>query len=802
MRKLLRFSLLLAAVAALLTGGAYLYLRQSLAQTEGTIRVAGLKAPIELLRDAYGIPHIRAASIEGAYFGLGFAHAQDRLWQMEISRRIAAGRLSEIVGASGLDTDRFLRTLGVRRAAEASLAKLDPDTRKVLDAYAAGVNAFLATRPVLPPEFWILRVAPEPWTPADSLAWIKMMAWDLGANWRNELLRMRLAKTLPQARIDELLPPYPGDAPLKIRDLRALYAGLDGDAQALGAAMLEVASLLPGWLPDGAGSNNWVVSGKRSASGKPLLANDPHLGLTAPPVWYFAQLEAPGLDAIGATLPGVPGILLGRNERIAWGATNTGPDVQDLYVEKLEGRDAYLTPAGARPFAVLQETIKVRGAPDEKLMVRITRHGPVVSDVLRPAAGLAPRGHVLAFEWTALASDDTSIRAALKLVRARDWKEFRAALRDLQAPQQNMVYADVDGNIGFIAAGRVPVRKPGNDLEGLAPAPGWEAKYDWAGWIPFDELPQSYNPPSGEIVTANQKIVPPGYAHFITSEWQPPYRADRIAQLLDAVPRHGVPSFARMQADVVSLPAREQLPRLLATRPLSAQAKRALEMLSAWDGSMAAGRPEPLIITAWWRALARAIYADELGDAFDANWLQRPEFIGDVLADKDGQSRWCDDVRTPKRETCGEVLSSSLEAALSDLRGRYGKDMRRWKWGEAHVALHEHRPFGRVPLLARFFDISVPSPGGAFTIDVGRSNFNDAARPYASRHAPSLRAIYDLSDMQASLFIHSGGQSGNPLSSGYRAFTCAWAAGEYIPMLTDRARIAAGTTHRLNLIPK
>ena len=364
-----------------------------------------------------------------------------------------------------------------------------------------------------------------------------------------------------------------------------------------------------------------------------------------------------------------------------------------------------------------------------------------------------------------------------------------------------MIYADVEGNIGFIAAGRVPLRKPANDLKGLAPAPGWEAKYDWAGWIAFDELPQSYNPPSGEIVTANQKIVPPGYRHFITSEWQPPYRARRIAQLLEAVARHSVPSFARMQADVVSLPAREQLPRLLKTEPRSEQARRALQMLSAWDGSMAADRAEPLIMSAWWRALARAIYADELGEAFEAHWRQRPVFVGNVLADKDGQARWCDDVNTPKRETCAEILSASLEAALADLRRRYGEDMRSWKWGRAHPALHLHRPFGSVALLARVFDISVPSPGGAYTIDVGRSNFNDAARPYASRHAPSLRAIYDLSNPQASLFIHSGGQSGNPLSSGYRAFSRAWAAGEYIPMLTDRARIAAEGAHRLTLAP-
>ncbi len=802
MRKLLRFLLLLAALVGLLAGSGYFFLRQSLPRIEGTIRIDGLKAPIELLRDAYGIPHIRAKSIEDAYFGLGFAHAQDRLWQMEMNRRIAAGRLSEVVGASALDTDRFLRTLGVRRAAEASLAKLDAGTRRVLDAYAAGVNAFLATRPVLPPEFWLLRVTPEPWAPADSLAWTKMLAWDLGANWKNELLRMRLAKTLPQARIEELLPPYPGDAPLKIIDLKTLYGGLEPDARALAAAMQSVAALVPAWLPDGAGSNNWVVSGKRSASGKPLLANDPHLGLTAPPVWYFAQLTAPGLDAIGATLPGVPGILLGRNERIAWGATNTGPDVQDLYLEKLVGRDAYLTPDGPRRFESREETIKVHGGADVKLLVRVTRHGPVVSDALRPAVGLAPRGHVLAFAWTALAGDDTSVRSALNLARARDWKQFRDALRDLRAPQQNMVYADVDGNIGFIAAGRVPVRKPGNDLKGLAPAPGWQAKYDWAGWIPFDELPQSYNPPSGEIVTANQKIVPPDYAHFITSEWQPPYRARRIARLLEAVPRHTVASFARMQTDVVSLPAREQLPLLLATKPGSAQAKRALGLLASWDGSMSADRPEPLIMSAWWRALARAVYADELGEAFDANWLQRPVFIGNVLTNKDGQSRWCDDVRTPKRESCDEILTSSLEAALADLRKRYGKNMTHWNWGQAHIALHEHRPFGRVALLARLFDISAPSPGGAFTVDVGRSNFNDSARPFASRHAPSLRAIYDLSDPQASLFIHSGGQSGNLLSPGYSAFTRAWVAGEYIPMLTDPARISAAGAHLLTLVPK
>jgi len=802
MRTVARIVLLLLVIGAALAGGAYWYLRQSLPQTTGVMRIAGLDAPVEILRDAYGIPHIYARSADDAYFALGFVHAQDRLWQMEMNRRLAAGRLAEILGPQGLYTDRFMRTLGVRRAAEASFKNLDADSRKSLAAYAAGVNAFLATGRVLPPEFWILRDTPEPWTPVDSISWTKMMAWDLGDNWKNELLRMSLARTLPVERIGQFLPPYPGDAPQKLPDLHQLYAALGDDAWRLAEDTERVAELLPSWQAEGIGSNNWVVSGARSASGKPLLANDPHLGLSAPPVWYFAQLHAPGMDIIGATFPGVPGVVLGRNTRIAWGFTNTGPDVQDLYLEKLEGEDGYLTPQGARPFLRLDETIKVRGAPDQKLAVRISRHGPVVSEVLRAAQGLAPRGHVLAFAWTALADDDASVRALFKLGQAHDWTGFLEAARDLGAPQQNIVYADVDGNIGFIAAGRVPVRRPDNDLLGLAPAPGWLAKYDWSGYIPFDELPRSYNPASGVIVTANNKIVPPGYKRWITSEWQPPYRAERIEELLAAVPKHTVPSFARVQADIVSLPLRELLPRLLATKPRTREAAQALALLARWDGAMASERPEPLIAMAWWRELTRALYADELGEAFRPNWLPRAEFVANVLAGKDGAALWCDDVRTPATETCEQILASSLDAALVDLRRRYGEDMMAWRWGAAHVALHEHRPFGRVPWLARWFDITVPSPGGPYTVDVGRSNFFDDERPFANRHAPSLRAIYDLADPEASLYIYSGGQSGNPLSPDYRAFSAAWARGEYIRMTADRARLEAAGVRRLTLQPR
>ena len=792
MRMVIRVFLGLALVLALAAAAGYAWLRQSLPQIDGSLTLSGLKAPVEIVRDRHGVPHIYAGSVEDAYFALGFAHAQDRLWQMEMSRRIAAGRVAELLGAGALETDRFLRTLGVRRSAEANLRVLDAETRRLLDSYAAGVNAFLASGPVLPLEFWLTGAQPEPWTPADSIGWVKMMAWDLGGNFRNELLRMSLARTLPLARIHQILPPYPGEQPPVIADLKELYGTLEREA-------VQLAQFAPD--NDGLGSNNWVVSGARSASGKPLLANDPHLGLTAPPVWYFAHISVPGTNVIGSTLPGVPGIILGRNERIAWGFTNTGPDVQDLYIEKLDAAGGYLAPEGRLPFQVIEETIRVKGAAPEKLRVRVSRHGPVISDVLRTAQEAAPRGHVIAFAWTALAEDDRTMQAALKFARAREWEGFLAAARDFQSPQQNIVYADVEGNIGFVAAGRVPVRKPANDLKGLAPAPGWLAQYDWDGYLPFDELPRSFNPASGAVVTANHRITPPEYAHFISSDWQPPYRADRIQRLLDAAPRHTPQSFARIQADVVSLAMRDLLPRLLATRPRSEEARKALVLLGKWDGAMAPERSEPLIAWAWWRELTRAIYADELGDAFRANWLSRAVFLGNVLSGDPALARWCDNVRTPAAETCEEVLALSLEAALADLIRRHGGDQARWRWGEAHAARHEHRPFGRQPLLAKLFDIRVPSPGDAYTVNVGRNNLNDEAQPFANRHAASLRAIYDLSDLERSLYIHSGGQSGNIFSDHYEAFTEAWARNEYIPMRTARKTLDAEPHQLLRLLP-
>jgi len=779
----------------------------SLPLIAGQLQVGGLGAPVDIVRDHEGVPHIFARSEADAYFALGFVHAQDRLWQMEMNRRIAAGRLAEILGKDALDADSFLRTLGVRRSAERQFANLDPAAQAALTHYAQGVNAFLTGRHgALPVEFLLTGApAPEPWTPADSLGWLIMMSWDLSGNWDNELLRMRLATRLSKQQIDEFLPPYPGnhgvaDAPLATADYTLLYRKLK-QASALAGALREIAPA--GWRP-GLGSNNWVVAGSRTETGKPLLANDPHLDLSAPSLWYFAHLSAPGLETIGATLPGLPFVVLGRTQSVAWGFTNTGPDTQDLYLEELHG-DLARTPEGWQVVQKRSEVIRVKGGADRVITVRESRHGPLVSDVLKPAgkavAGVDAARYAIAFQWTALRADDATLQAGLALNHAHDWASFLAAARDFASPEQNIVYADTAGNIGEVSPGRVPLRRPDNDLMGQAPAPGWDARYDWVGFIPFEDLPQQFNPPSGRIVTANQKIVADDYRPFITSEWALPYRADRIAALLDARPQHTLQSFAAIQGDRRSLAAVDMLPLLLATTPGSPRAREALASLSRWDGTMDAARAEPVIYEAWMRELARLVYADELGpELFAEYYSQREQFLLNVLRDVHGQSRWCDDQSTRAVETCDQIKSKALEIALTDLERRLGADRSQWRWGDLHLARSAHRPFTAVPLLAPWFDLVQSVGGDRYTIDVSENDISSKA-PYEAVTGPSLRALYDLSNLENSLFIHSTGQSGNRFSPLYANFAARWGRVDYIPMRTARAAIEPNALGTLHLLP-
>lgn len=788
----------IALLAVTGAAGGYIWYRQaSQPDSAGTLRLPGLKDRVVVVRDRNAVPHIQAANALDAYYALGYVHAQDRLWQMQMNKRIVAGRLAEILGPSALDTDRFLRTLGVRRNAEAILAQSSPETRAVLQAYANGVNAFIDTRKsALPPEFLILRTRPERWEPADTLGWQTMMAWDLGGNWTQEVLRMGLAQQLPTARIAEILAPYPGDKPLRTMDYASFYRQLAPVA----TAMASVVQRAPSGYVEGMGSNNWVVSGAHTRSGKPLLANDPHLGLQAPALWYVARLQAPGLDVTGATLPGAPLVVLGHNKRIAWGFTNTAPDVQDLYIERVAPGNPgqYQTPDGWADFETRTEIIHVKGENDVTLTVRATRHGPVLSDVAEPLVAAAkPLGaqYVVAFQWTALRPDDRTFQGGLKLGQASDWNSFLAAMRDFHAPQQNIVYADVDGNIGYIAPGRVPLRRADNDLKGLAPAPGWEARYDWTGFVPFEQLPRSYNPPTGMIVTANQKIVADDYPYFITSEWTVPYRYQRIKALLEANPRHTPDSFAAIQKDVVSLAVREALPLLLAApvaqdASLPPRERGLLDALRKWDGTMAADRAEPLVVTAWLRELSRLLFEDKVGEVqFNRLWDQRNVQLPmlNAMRDPDGAGAfWCDNTRTPARETCGETISLAWRRTIADLDARYGDNAERWRWGKAHTARAEHKPFGKVPYLAGLFNVRVQTGGDTYTVDVGRHNLRDERAPFESTHAASLRAIYDLSDLSESRFMTSTGQSGNALSPHYRDWTDKWAGVQFITVGAHR----------------
>ncbi len=781
--------LLVAAAAGLLV--AYRY--HGMPQADGEMTLEGAGAGFTVVRDRHGIPHVFAKRENDAYFALGLLHAQDRLWQLEMNRRIVSGTLAEVLGPGALDTDRFLRTLGVRRNAQQVFESLDADTRASLQAYADGVNAGigLVRRDPwkLPPEFLVLGVRPGDWSPADSVGWTTMMAWDLSANHANELLRFALSQRLDARQMTEL---FEVDAPAALPDLARLYQGLDRS---------EVAALMRSIPPgnvDGIGSNNWVVDGRHTASGKPLLANDPHLGLNSPALWYFAHLSAPGLQVIGATLPGVPSVVLGRNERIAWGFTNTAPDTQDLYLERVDPSDPqrYQTPDGWARFERRTELIRVKGGADVQLEVRESRHGPVISDVHAQTGRalqqrrLADR-YVIAFRWAALTPDDRTVRASFALNRAGNWEQFTSALRDFGAPQQNMVYADVDGNVGMLAPGRVPIRRPDNDLHGLAPAPGWDARYDWDGFIPFEELPRFWKPASGAVVTANNDIRPPGYPHFITSEWTLPYRHDRIVEMLGRTQRHDVASFEAMQSDVVSGAMAELLPVLRRATPSSGAARAAFERIRDWDGQMVADAPEPLIAVAWTDRLRRLVFEDEVGEELfplvERQRVRNRALLGALT--QPALAKWCDDRRTPEVESCAQMVDRALEESVQDLRARYGDELSAWRWGAAHVAVSEHRPFSRQALLAKLFEIRVPSPGDAHTVNVGRNNPWDPAEPFANRWAASLRAIYDLADPDNSRFIHSTGQSGHVLSPHYRDMAEHWARVQYLPMVTDRAKI-------------
>ncbi len=771
-----RIALALLVAISIAAGGAYAWLRTSLPTANGRIVVQGITAPVEVIRDARGVPSIFAVSESDAMYALGFVHAQDRLFQMDFTRLLAQGRLSEVIGPPTIDQDRFMRALDLVGRADATLAVLEPRWRELLDAYSAGVNAFLAGHSgAWPPEFAILGRTPEPWQPRDSLLWGKLMALQLSGNWRGELARARLATRLPPEMLAQLWPNWPADDATTLKYV-GLYRQLD-----LGS----LAEALPPPLGPSQASNEWALAGSRTATGRPLLANDPHLGLRAPGQWYLARIESPGLTLVGATAPGVPAVILGHNGRIAWGFTTTNADTWDIYVERLDpgNPSRYLTPDGSHPFTTRHDTIKVKGQDDAIVTSRSTRHGPVLSDLTVAARAAAPPDHVLALAAPAFHVTDRTPAALFALNRATDWGSFVAALRDWHAPMQNIVYADTEGQIGIYSPALVPRRKAG---DGWMPHPGWTGEYDWDGFVPFEALPHALNPSEGRLVNANNRIVPDDFPDFISRDWDSPFRARRIVDLIDARPMHDAGSMAAILHDSVSLYARELLPRLLAVAPINDDARRAQEMLRQWDGAMDRDRPEPLIFNSWIRELTYSLIADELGEQADELLGEYPALIGSALA---GDSPFCDDVRTAGREDCAGRIASALARSLDDLASTYGREMTRWRWGDAHYAPFRHGVFDRIWMMRDLVGFRVPTDGDYFTVNrgAGLSSVRDIAFPHT--HGASLRAIYDLADLDRSEFMIAPGQSGNPLSRHWGDLAQEWADGLHFAISGDRTRL-------------
>lgn len=750
-------------IVVILIAAVLLWLRTTGPGSDSTLRVAGLTAPVTIERDGYGIPTIIAANAGDAMFALGFLHAEERLFQMELIRRAGAGRLSELFGPAALPTDKYMRTLGLYRAAEAEYRNLSPDTRADLDAYVAGVNAWLTQRSVaLPPEYYLIRARPEPWKPADSLVWGKLMSLQLAGNFRDELLRARLLQQIKPDELNVLYPPYPKGAPSFTGETTAWLKGVDLDA---------IYAAIPAIVGPTYESNNWVVDGKHTKSGKPMLANDPHLALDAPGVWYLAHIKTPDLDVAGVTAPGNPYVVLGHNAHIAWGFTTTTGDVEDLFIEKVDPKDPthYLTPTGSAAFVTREETIAVRGAPSVKLTVRETRHGPVISDLGGKYGETAATGTVLALETTWLTPDDHTPEALRSINSAKNWTDFRNAMKRFTAPEQNMVFADDAGDIGFIAPALIPIRGKG---DGSMPSPGWTGEYDWKGFIPFDDLPRGLNPPGGRFVTANQKIVPDSYKYFISRDWDIPNRAVRINQMLDAFKdkKLGPDDFAAMQADTLSLAAEDLVPLMTAIQPNDARDRHAIERLQAWKFHMDRDLVEPLIFTAWLRELERALFAKKLGPVFRDYWSFRPLVVHGILT---AHRDWC----VPdggKQGDCAAVLATSLHSALDQLAARYGDDMADWTWGRAHVAPFPNQFWSNVPVLRGLFRLDIPTDGGSDTVNRGEVEYGNEAMPFADLHGPGLRTIVDLASPADARFLITPGQSANPLSPHYGDLVERW----------------------------
>jgi penicillin amidase len=810
MRTVLRILLILLVVVLILGmagfGVGYATVRRAWPQTRGTLQVPGLQAPVTVIRDRWGVPHIYASNPHDLFFAQGYVHAQDRFWQMEFWRRLSSGRLAEVLGKSALPTDRFVRTIGWHRAAAQDWERADPETRAVLEAYAEGVNAYISThKGRLGLEFTLLGLTgkkfdPEPWTPVHSIAWGKVMAWDLGGNMSYELLRAGIIARLGTGAVPDLMPAPPPDRPVIVP-----HPLTQATLQSIPEAVFTTHFLGEG---DDLGSNNWVVAGSRTETGMPLLANDPHLGLQMPSIWYEVGLhcEPKGPDCpynvVGASFAGVPGVVIGHNDRIAWGVTNVNPDVQDLFIEKVnpENPNQYEYRGRWEDMQIIREEIRVAGQEEPVVVfARITRHGPIINDIVGGeekdwSYGWQP----LALSWTAL-QPGTLTRSILLLNRAQNWEDFREALSYWDVPSQNFIYADVDGNIGYQMPGRIPIRGKG---DGSVPVPGWTGEYDWVDYIPFDDLPRAFNPPEGYIVTANNAVVGPDYPYLLTVDWsdRTALRAQRIVELIEGLTPISVDDMKAIQGDNLSVWTRAVLPYVTALSTDDPRLKEALDLLRAWDGRSTRDSAAAALFESFRLHLAERTFRDDLGDSL-LRQAKSPVLYALESMVKDPQSPWFDDRRTPKTETRDEILLLALKDAVAELTERLGPNMEKWRWGDLHTATFKNQALGQsgIAWIERIFNRGpVATDGTAGAVNNTGYSLN---APYDVRSGPSYRQIVDAGDWSRSVSMHTTGQSGHPFHRHYDDMIDPWRNIQYHPMLWSRTEVEAQAEGILRLVP-
>ena len=784
-------------------------MRRPVPKASGRLVVEGLNAPVEIIRDKWGVPHIRAANEPDLFFAQGFVHAQERLFQMDLNRRLGLGRLAEIIGPAGVPFDKFARYLGWPRVVRAQVDGTDVDTAAVLAAYAAGVNACIAGQP-LPAEFKVLAYRPEPWDATATSAWGVVLAWGLSCNWETELLRAWLLDELGPERAADLTPVYREDYPTILPGEQAGRRLAEGLLRAFHNTVAEGPVGMP-LFGHGLGSNNWVVAGSRTASGRPHLANDPHLPPVFPTIWYANHLAAPGFNVAGFTLPGVPGIVIGHNEHCAWGVTNAFPDVQDVYIERFDPEDParYEVNGAWRAADVTEEIIKVRGWRDVKLNIRSTHRGPVFSDILPGAFG----AHAdLSYDW-AMFHGGNHMRAVIATNRATDWPTFRDSLRHWTFPPQNVVYAGTDDTIAYMMPGLVPKRRTG---DGLSPVPGWTDGYDWDGFIPFEELPVYLNPPEGYLATANNCMAGDNYPHLLTGEWMPDYRIRRIRELLDAAPELSLEDQIRIQTDVVSLMARRFLAVALpaVSRVAEPDVRPALDRLSTWDGTMSEDSVSASVCFGWLVNFTRAVAGRAVGDEKAATLYGTEEPVGFPLmpfyeigyelalhwleaADQTGENArgmpaWIGDVRP--------LLLPALRQTLETLRKDFGREPERWAWGRLHRVTFEHE-MARLPGIGRLWKpVAFPVPGDGYTIN--QSDVPPHFPPEPSTIIASCRLIIDVGEWDNSMAALPGGQSGHPASPHYQDRLAEWREGRYFPLLFSREKVLRDADGTWTLLPK